>query len=214
MSASRWRDVVATFDQLVELEPDARDERLVAIGKSDPKLLRDVERLLAADAQADERLACIDHCFGTCGVGGAARKGDADPLRLIGQTISHFRIIELLAHGGMGIVYRAEDTHLRRPIALKFPLPGDSLDRSSRERFLHEARVAGALDHPNLCAISEAGETSDGELFFAMPLYEGETLKERVARDRALPIADALGIAKQIAAGLSAAHEPESSIAI
>src|SRR5262245_7713708 len=98
MRAHRWPDVVATFDQLVELEPDARDQRLAAIGKTDPELQREVEKLLAADAQADERLAPIDHCFDARGANGAARKGETDPLRLIGQTVSHFRVIELLAH--------------------------------------------------------------------------------------------------------------------
>ena len=127
-------------------------------------------------------------------------------LRLVGRTVAHFRIVEPLATGGMGVVYRALDTRLGRPVALKFPLPGQRLDGQVRERFLREARAAAALDHPNICSIYETGETEDGQLFLAMPLYEGETLKARIARDGPLPIAEALAIAVQIARGLHAAH--------
>ena len=106
----------------------------------------------------------------------------------------------------MGVVYRAIDTRLARPAALKFPLPGQRIDGQVRERFLREARAAAALDHPNICAIYEAGETDDGQLFLAMPLYPGETLKARLSRAGPLPIADAVSIAEQIARGLIAAH--------
>jgi eukaryotic-like serine/threonine-protein kinase len=134
------------------------------------------------------------------------RTGDADSLRLVGRTISDFEVIEPLAHGGMGVVYRALDTQLRRAVALKFPLPTSAVDRGVKERFLREARLAGALDHPNLCHVYAAGETEDGHLYYAMPLYEGETLRARIARAGALPIPDALDIARQIAQGLGAAH--------
>ena len=127
-------------------------------------------------------------------------------LKLVGQTVSHFRIVEPLAAGGMGVVYRAIDTQLGRPVALKFPLPGQHLDGQVRERFLREARAAAALDHSNICSIYETGQTEDGQLFFAMPFYDGETLKARIAREGSLPIADALDIAIQIARGLHAAH--------
>ena len=131
---------------------------------------------------------------------------DRDVLKLVGRTIAHFRVLDPLAVGGMGVVYRATDTHLGRTVALKFPLPGQRVERDVRERFLRESRAAGALDHSNICSIHEAGETEDGQLFLAMPLYAGETLKERIAREGALPIADALAIATQIARGLQAAH--------
>ena len=202
----RWAEVLTTFEEVVELSDSLRQTRLTAIGSRDPELRRVVEALLAADVAADERLAHLDMAFGS----GDARQSDGrnapDPLSLVGRSVSHFRVIEPLARGGMGIVYRAEDTRLGRAVALKFPLTVDQLDRRAKERFVHEAQLAGALDHPNLCAIYEAGETEDGHLFHAMPLYAGETLKAKLARDGALPIADALGIAKQIAHGLSAAH--------
>jgi len=204
--SARWAEVLATFDEIVVVSDSVRRARLAAIGSRDPELRRAVEALLAADAVADQRLAHLDAALGS----GEARHSDdgrhADALNLVGRLVSHFRVIEPLAQGAMGIVYRAEDTRLGRAVALKFPLVADQLDRRAKERFVHEAQLAGALDHPNLCAIYEAGETEDGHLFHAMPLYAGETLKARLARDGALPVGEALGIAKQIAHGLSAAH--------
>ena len=194
-----WEELCAAFDALVELDTGARAERLAAIGSSDPTTRRALEALLAADANPGTRLGRIEAMFGEPRV-------ERDVLKLAGRTIAHFRVVEPLAAGGMGVVYRATDTHLARPVALKFPLPGQHLDRQVRERFLREARAAAALDHPNICSIYETGETEDGQLFLAMPLYEGETLKGRIAREGRLPIADALAIAGQIARGLHAAH--------
>ncbi|HYL20778.1 MAG TPA: protein kinase [Gemmatimonadales bacterium] len=198
----QWADLCAAFDALVELDAGARTERLAAIGASDPAARRALEELLEGDASAGDRLGRIEAIFGTTGP-----SANRDVLQLVGRTIGHFCIVEPLAAGGMGVVYRAIDTHLGRPVALKFPLPGQRLDRQVRERFLREARAAGALDHPNICSIYETGETEDGQLFLAMPLYEGETLKARIVRaGGGLPIAEALAIAVQIAQGLHAAH--------
>ena len=201
----RWPEIAAAFDELVELEPARRAERLAAISTADPELHSGIEKLLAADATADVRLARIDTAL-AAPARAAARKYDADPLKLVGRTFSHFRVIELFAHGGMGVVYRAEDTHLRRMIALKFPLPAQAFSPVTKQRFLQEARAGGSLDHPNLCSIYEAGETEDGHLFIAMPLYAGETLRRRLAREGALAPAHAVAIARQIAQGLTAAH--------
>ncbi len=196
----QWTELFAAFDTLVELDAGARAERLAAIGATDPAARRALEELLAADANASSSLDRLDAVFGVAG------NADRDVLRLVGKTVAHFRIVEPLATGGMGVVYRALDTHLARSVALKFPLPGQRLDRQVRERFLREARAAGALDHPNICSIFESGETADGQLFFAMPLYEGETLKAQISRAGRLPVADALAIAIQIGQGLQAAH--------
>jgi serine/threonine protein kinase/tetratricopeptide (TPR) repeat protein len=124
---------------------------------------------------------------------------------MIGRTVSHFHVLERLGAGGMGVVYRAEDTLLRRQVALKF-LPDDRAeDEEARARLRREAEAASSLDHPNICTIHEIGETEDGQIFIAMPCYEGENLAARIARGP-LPIEEVIGIGEQVARGLVAAH--------
>ena len=105
----------------------------------------------------------------------------------------------------MGVVYAADDLQLGRAVALKFPLPHQHLIRSVKERFMQEARSAAALDHPNLCTVHEIGESDHG-VFLAMPLYPGETLKDRLARRGPLPPSESIEIATQVTAGLASAH--------
>jgi serine/threonine protein kinase/tetratricopeptide (TPR) repeat protein len=121
-----------------------------------------------------------------------------------GDTIGRYRITGRIGQGGMGVVYRAEDTRLLRPVALKF-LPRDSLDESRKIRFLNEARAAALARHPNICPIHDI-EQADGELFIVMALIEGETLARRIARGRLGP-AEAADISAQVAAGLACAHD-------
>jgi TolB-like protein/tetratricopeptide (TPR) repeat protein len=123
---------------------------------------------------------------------------------MIGQTISHYRIMSKLGEGGMGVVYRAEDLSLGRHVALKFIQPGLA-DEKTRQRFMREAQAASAIDHPNICAIHEIGEAPDGRLFLVMPCYQGESLRTRLSRG-ALPVDEALEIAVQAGAGLERAH--------
>jgi serine/threonine-protein kinase len=123
---------------------------------------------------------------------------------MIGQTISHYRILAKLGEGGMGVVYKAEDTALQRTVALKFLPPELTRDADAKQRFLHEARAAARLDHPNICAVYEVGE-SDGQLFLAMACYEGMTLREKL-KAGPLPWAEAAALALQAATGLSEAH--------
>jgi tetratricopeptide (TPR) repeat protein len=124
---------------------------------------------------------------------------------MIGKTISHYHILEKLGEGGMGIVYKAEDTKLKRTVALKFLPPEMTRDPEAKARFIHEAQAASALQHHNICTIHDVDETEDGQIFIVMDYYQGETLKEKLASQQ-LAVGNVVDIATQIAAGLQEAH--------
>ena len=124
---------------------------------------------------------------------------------MIGQTISHYKILEKLGEGGMGVVYKAHDTTLDRLVALKFLPHYLTPDAIEKERFYHEARAASALNHPNITTIHEIQEI-DNQIYLAMELIEGMTVKKLLQEDP-LSVKKVLDIAIQTCDGLAAAHE-------
>jgi non-specific serine/threonine protein kinase len=125
---------------------------------------------------------------------------------MVGQTLSHYKILEPVGSGAMGDVFKAEDTRLHRFVAIKVMAKALARDAVLNRRFMQEARAASALDHPNVCIVHDIGETADGRLFLVMTYYDGETIRVKIRRGP-LPIDQVSSIARQIAAGLSRTHE-------
>jgi len=124
---------------------------------------------------------------------------------MIGKTISHYKILEKIGEGGMGVVYKAEDTKLKRTVVLKFLPPEFTKDKDAKERFIQEAQAAAALDHPNICTVHEIDE-AEGQTFIAMAHIKGESIKDKIISGP-LDINEALNIVIQVADGLQEAHE-------
>ncbi len=196
LSPERWDQVQRLFDEVVDLDAAARAARLDEACRDDPDLRAEVDSLLEAYAQADEVLHELDRMAGS----------SAGPSSRTGSRVVRYEVREKLGGGGMGVVYKAFDTRLKRIVALKFLPPRLGINKQARQRFEREAQAASALDHSNICTIYEIGEAGDGQSFIAMACYEGETLRQKIVRG-GLTAEQALDYATQIARGLERAHE-------
>ena len=212
MDAIFWNELATLFGKAIELIPDERKAFLDEACKDNATLRKELDSLLSYYEEAPEFLQDANALDLNASLvrslsntkGNKISRTAGDQFNIIGTRISRFDVNGLIGAGGMGVVYKAEDSELHRPIALKFLPPLLSADETARERFITEARAASALDHTNVCTVYEVGRTEQGMIFIAMAYYEGETLKEKMksgVRDE-----DAVDYVAQIARGLAKAH--------
>jgi serine/threonine-protein kinase len=197
--SEQWIRVEEILNGALDRQPDERAAFIESACCGDEALQREVGSLLDAHDRpgALERLA--PHVTPL-----TARLHDVEPGP--GGMIGPYALVERIGGGGMGIVYRALDTRADRSVALKLMQPRFTEDATAVKRFRLEASLVATLDHPNICTVHEVGETADGRMYLVMPLYEGETLRQRLASGP-LAVNDAIGIAVQVTRGLAKAHD-------
>ncbi len=195
-SSEQWQLIDSIFGGALALPEDERSSYLDESCGGDARLRAEVERLLRASEAAGDFLEVLD-------AGQAARL--LEDSAGVDGSIGRYRIIRKLGEGGMGVVYLAEDTSLKRQVAVKLLPPWIDASSGANRRLLEEARAASAIDHPNIATVHEIGETDDGRLFITMGYYEGGTLRERIGLGK-MSAGAAIGIMLQAAKGISAAH--------
>ena len=202
MDPERWKQIRQVCHSALELGPDRREAYIKEACAGDESLQKEVESLLA---QQSEAAGVFDSPALDAAVRALAEEGEAKPHPdLVGRTLQHYRIAKKIGEGGMGVVYRARDEHLKRDIAIKVLPPELMTDPERKKRFVQEARAASALNHVNIVTIYDV--TSEGGIdFMAMELVAGKTLDQKIGR-KGMRLDDALKCAIQIADALAAAH--------
>ncbi len=202
MNPERWRQAKELYNAALEIEPDRRKAFLEEAGGVDEELRKEVEYLFAQQGEAEDLLG--KPALEVAAIALAQDRRDESAPDYVGQSLLHYRVVEKIGEGGMGVVYRAEDSHLKRSVAIKMLSSGKMADPERRKRFTHEARAASALNHPNIVTIYDI-TSHEGIDFIAMEYVAGSPLSQLIG-DKGIPLHQTLEYAIQIADALEKAH--------